>query len=436
MRSTPYHDAAAFAGQRVPATGARTDAPSHRGRAPLLRPRSGHHDLDDEDDEGSIRAFPHQAHPSAASHTALVETMGPLRTAIRTPTPTSPTTPGTFGTKDGEQHWYKRDTFGGLDSIPMTAETLRSVEPVSSATRPQLSRFSTATMGGEDDYHQAGDSREGDQEQQEVILPEVKVSEIESHLAAVEAALQDNRDEGSFEPPRLCDSECRMRPMRPIQTCRRRACSRASPVSSQHHARADKSTDDLSLPGAWTQDSSSFIMSDDGRRITLAPESHEALADAVRSVRKAISSSQLTDADESHTAIASRSVDTLGMESFVSDAAEPAGERTLAGDMSMLSEATPGRAARRRQEGIRDIEEAYNRMLALVQSTAIGVTPVSSDAFPMKLVLAWSLLAVRTRLVFRTTLRLSLFFTSPLAKALDENGRASQPSCPVQANSL
>ncbi|GAC73887.1 hypothetical protein PANT_9c00352 [Moesziomyces antarcticus T-34] len=372
MRSTPYHDTAASPGseflqlepeQTLPAIAAGPSPP----------PSLGHHDLDDEDDEGSIRAFPHQAHPSAASHTALVETMGHSNRNSYAD-PTSPTTPGTFGTKDGEQHWYKRDTFGGLDSIPMTAETLRSVEPVSSATRPQLSRFSTATMGGEDDYHQAGDSREGDQEQQEVILPEVKVSEIESHLAAVEAALQDNRDEGSFDPTslrqRMSDASYATHP-------NLSSASMLSREPSQQPAprTADKSTDDLSLPGAWTQDSSSFIMSDDGRRITLAPESHEALADAVRSVRKAISSSQLTDADESHTAIASRSVDTLGMESFVSDAAEPAGERTLAGDMSMLSEATPGRAARRRQEGIRDIEEAYNRMLALVQSTAIGVTP-------------------------------------------------------------
>lgn len=413
MRSTPYHDAAASPGseflqlepeQTLPAIAAGPSPP----------PSLGHHDLDDEDDEGSIRAFPHQAHPSAASHTALVETMGHSNRNSYAE-PTSPTTPGTFGTKDGEQHWYKRDTFGGLDSIPMSAETPRSVEPVSNTTRPQLSRFSTATMGGEDENLQAGDSGEGDQEQQEVILPEVKVSEIESHLAAVEAALQDNRDEGSFDPTslrqRMSDASYATHP-------NLSSASMLSREPSQQPAprAAEQSTDDLSLPGAWTQDSSSFIMSDDGRRITLAPESHEALADAVRSVRKAISSSHLTDADESHTAIASRSVDTLGMESFVSDAAEPAGERTLAGDMSMLSEATPGRAARRRQEGIRDIEEAYNRMLALVQSTAIGVTPspqMRSDE---------ARLGVEpprrpNKAGIPNTTTTEPFFTSPLAKA-------------------
>uniref|UniRef100_V5E8G4 Uncharacterized protein n=1 Tax=Kalmanozyma brasiliensis (strain GHG001) TaxID=1365824 RepID=V5E8G4_KALBG len=143
---------------------------------------------------------------------------------------------------------------------------------------------------------------------------------------------------------------------------------------SVSHA-ANESADELSLPGAWAHDDSSFVMSDDGRRITLAPESHDALADAVRSVRRAISSSQLTDKDDSGTALAHQSVDTLGMESFLSEVADADSERRPAGDVSILSEATPARAAKRRQEGMRDIEEAYNRMLALVQSSAIGVTP-------------------------------------------------------------
>ncbi len=238
------------------------------------------------------------------------------------------------------------------------------------AERPQLSRFSTATLGPEE----PGIHEEDETEHQEVVLPEVKVSEIESHLAAVEAALQDNRaEEASILL--LCDRECRMRLTLCMPIHLRPACFPERAACNRRRITVEASTEDLALPGSWTQDTSSFIMSDDGRRITLAPESHEALADAVRSVRRAISSSQLTENDGSGTAIANHSVETLGMESFVSEVAEPVSERAPVGDVSVLSEATPARAARRRQEGMRDIEEAYSRMLALVQSSAIGVTP-------------------------------------------------------------
>lgn len=380
LGSAPYHDAAASpsseflhleADEALPAIAAGpSPSPSLDGHHGQLY----EHAFYDEDDDESIRTIPREPYQPAASHTALVETIDySNRNSIIEPTPPAPRE--LVDDADASNHLYKRDTFGGLDSMPLaSAKSHEAAAAVSETTRPQLSRFSTGTAGAEDEGIHTNRSVGDDTEEQEVVLPEVKVSEIESHLAAVEAALQDNRAEGSFDPTSLRQ---RMSDASYVMHANTSSASMLSRDGSlQPPARAmDKSTDDLSLPGAWTHDNSSFVMSDDGRRITLAPESHEALADAVRSVRRAISSSQLTDADETRTAIANRSVETLGMDSFVSDAAEPAGERTLAGEVSMLSEATPARAAKRRQEGMRDIEQAYSRMLALVQSSAIGVTP-------------------------------------------------------------
>ncbi|SPO20326.1 uncharacterized protein UTRI_00725_B [Ustilago trichophora] len=379
MGSAPYQDATASPSSEclhLEADDARPAIAAGPSPSPSLNGHEGqlyHDDYHDEDDDASIRALPREAHLPVASHTALVETMcHSNRNSLVEPTPNL--SQEVVDSRESENHWYKRDTFGGLDSIPLAAVGSQQSGPIADAARPQISRFSTATAGPEDEDHPTDHVEGDDTEEQEVVLPEVKVSEIESHLAAVEAALQDNRDEGSFDPTSLRQRMSDASYVLHANTSSASMLSRDGSLQPVQHP-VDKSTDDLSLPGAWTQDSSSFIMSDDGRRITLAPESHEALADAVRSVRKAISSSQLTDAEESRTAIASRSVDTLGMESFVSDVAEPASERMPAGEMSMMSEATPARAARRRQEGMRDIEEAYSRMLALVQSSAIGVTP-------------------------------------------------------------
>ncbi|KAJ1030069.1 hypothetical protein NDA16_000982 [Ustilago loliicola] len=380
LGSAPYHDAAASpsseflhleADEARPAIAAGpSPSPSLDGHDDQLNGQDFH----DDDDDASIRAIPRETYQPASSHTALVETIDySNRNSIIEPT--SLASRDITDDTDGPHHLYKRDTFGGLDSMPLaSAAPKEAAIPLAEATRPQLSRFSTATAGAEDDELPADRYRGDDAEEQEVVLPEVKVSEIESHLAAVEAALQDNRAEGSFDPTSLRQRMSDASYVMHANTSSTSMLSREGSLQPTPRA-VDKSTDDLSLPGAWTHDNSSFVMSDDGRRITLAPESHEALADAVRSVRRAISSSQLTDADESRTAITNRLVETLGMDSFVSDAAEPASDRVPAGEMSMLSEATPARAAKRRQEGMRDIEQAYSRMLALVQSSAIGVTP-------------------------------------------------------------
>ncbi|CBQ68058.1 conserved hypothetical protein [Sporisorium reilianum SRZ2] len=381
MSSAPYHDAVASPSSEFlhlePESNRTAVASAPSPSASFTRHDAEHYEFPEDDDDASLRALPRETHLPAASHTALVET-------IDHSSPNSPVEPHTVSPLQireavgGAYPQNRRDTFGGLDSTPVAAvETREAEEAAVGPTRPQLSRFSTATSGPE--FEDAHVTRSGgdDSEEQEVVLPEVKVSEIESHLAAVEAALQDNRQEGSFD---LTSLRQRMSDASYVMHANASSASMLSRDGSlqppqQHHS-VNESTDELAPPGAWAQDSSSFVMNDDGRRITLAPESHEALADAVRSVRRAISSSQLTtDADETQTALASRSVDTLGMESFVSEAAEPASERLPAGDASMLSEATPAKAAKRRQEGMRDIEEAYSRMLALVQSSAVGVTP-------------------------------------------------------------
>ncbi|GAC99394.1 hypothetical protein PHSY_006995 [Pseudozyma hubeiensis SY62] len=343
---------------------------------PSLIARNGQHhdDFSDEDDDASLRAVPRETHLPAASHTALVETLNPSnRNSLIEPAASTPRQAAFPG--DGGFSRSKRDTFGGLESTPLAQVASSEGSAAAHATRPQFSRFSSATAGPEDDDQHVDRLPGEDSEEREIVLPEVKVSEIESHLAAVEAALQDNRHGGSFDltslRQRMSDASYSMH-ANPSSSS---MASRDAILPSTPHF-AHKSTDELTLPGAWAEDNASSVTTaDDGRRITLAPESHEALADAVRSVRRAISSSQLNAGDDAHAALAGRSVDTLGMESFVSDAAEPAGERTMAADASMLSEATPARAAKRRQEGMRDIEEAYSRMLALVQSSAVGVTP-------------------------------------------------------------
>lgn len=379
MGSAPYHNAAASPSSEFLHREIDEARPAMAVASSVLPSSDGHATRESyndfhEDDDASTHALPLESHLPAASHTALVETISHSKRNSSVD-PALPASQAADETMDGTQRRYnKRDTFGGLESVSVASDGPQEEELTSGAVRPQLSRFSTATNGpGEEDQRMTRPD-EGEVEHQEMVLPEVKVSDIESHLAAVEAALQDNRKEGSFDPTSLRQ---RMSDASYLAHANTSSASMLSREGSQQPFQnaLDESKDSLSLPGAWAQDSSSFIMSDDGRRITLAPESHEALADAVRSVRRAISSSQLSDADESGTALASRSMDTLGMESFMSDAADTATGRVPAGDISVLSEATPARAAKRRQEGMRDIEEAYGRMLALVQSSAIGVTP-------------------------------------------------------------
>ncbi|PWN51540.1 hypothetical protein IE53DRAFT_386077 [Violaceomyces palustris] len=176
----------------------------------------------------------------------------------------------------------------------------------------------------------------------QIVSREISVSEIESHLAAVEAALADNSIEGSFDPASM---------MRGIS-------------ESMFGQDGGHNEGDMSMPGAWDDS----MITQTGR-ITLPPASQDAIADAVRRVRRAISFSQgrdqedQTDGDPSYSR---EQEDTV--EELKSNTDHP-------GDTTAQSEVTPIKAARRRLDSMRDIEESYGRMLALVQSSAVGASP-------------------------------------------------------------
>ncbi len=79
MGSAPYHDAAASPSSEflhldrsLPQTGSRSrsfhSCPSGRSAQEQYE-----HDLYDEDDDASLRAFPRETHLPAASHTALID---------------------------------------------------------------------------------------------------------------------------------------------------------------------------------------------------------------------------------------------------------------------------------------------------------------------------------------------------------------------------
>ncbi|PWZ01367.1 hypothetical protein BCV70DRAFT_158492, partial [Testicularia cyperi] len=282
---------------------------------------------------------------------------------------------------DEEIRWHKRDTFGGFEPVtggswPIDKTASKMTTEPSQSQYSQHSRFSrTSGLGEKEDDEGNHATRELDDDDEAMIVPEVKVAEIEGHLAAVEAALQDNRQEGSFDPTSLRQRMSDIPFLHANMSSASVLSREPSQFSSSYLHPANASNGDVSMPGAWGGDHLQPHGPEDVSRITLAPESHEALADAVRSVRRAISSSQLLEQAEATKMEAVRSVDTLGTES--SSLADP--DQTAAtlniGEMSMISEATPARAAKRRQEGMRDIEAAYGRMLALVQSSAIGVTP-------------------------------------------------------------
>ncbi|KDN43093.1 hypothetical protein K437DRAFT_154654 [Tilletiaria anomala UBC 951] len=159
---------------------------------------------------------------------------------------------------------------------------------------------------------------------------ELSVSEIESNLAIIEAALNDNSFEGSFDPTVL-----RRRLGSPEQSFK---------VSSGQSRVA-------------TLNTSSHTLSPE--RITLRPQSHYAIAHAIREVRRAISSQLSGRIDESAESDVGAVTDTEPPES----AKAPVRRRDL-------RETTPARAARYRQESMREVEETYGRMVNLVTASA------------------------------------------------------------------
>ena len=172
---------------------------------------------------------------------------------------------------------------------------------------------------------------------------DMSMTEIEDSLAAVEAALQDHSMEGSFDPSCL-----RRKMMTPRQT---------SMVGTEGTVMAEE--DDLN--------DFEMLVSPPETRITLPPDQEVAIADAIKQVRRAISSSQLPQIPNE--------------DDSVSDLSPVA-------TLHSTIESTPMRAARVRQESMQDVEEAYARMIELV-GTAAGID-LNSFNSPMPSVRTWA----------------------------------------------
>lgn len=250
----------------------------------------------------------------------------------------------------------KRNTFGGDDMFDM------------------VNRETTARASMPDTFQQ---------EEAMQSRRDVSVQEIETSLAAVEAALHDHRVAGSLDPNPLRHHI--LSPRNP---------GNLSTASLSAYNNSFVGLDDDSPQEAMPSDEQEHLA-----RITLPPEQQHAIADAVRQVRKAISSSQLPqipneeDSDVSRSPLAAEGIsrpedrvsnNLLSSSAGLSNkgsappvplAAQPA--YVLQRQRSANSrESTPMRAARVRQESMQDVEQAYARMVDLVSSAAgLDLTP-------------------------------------------------------------
>ena len=195
----------------------------------------------------------------------------------------------------------KRNTFGGTESL-----SRGFYESPNSATGYQSTPASRPTRQGE-----------------------LSLSEIESNLAIVEAALNDHSVEGSFDPTVL-----RRRLGSPEQTFTSSAATRNA--SSTHPSESSP------------------------ERITLRPQSHDAIVHAVREVLRALSNSQLSRRLEDHPEEEQEELQEVEVGSPDPRASQ--------------QDNTPARNARNRKISIRDVEETYGRMVHLVTASA-GIVP-------------------------------------------------------------
>lgn len=204
------------------------------------------------------------------------------------------------------------------------------------------------------------------------VRRDVSMQDIETSLAAVEAALHDHIVEGSMDANALRHH-----------------------ILSPYNA-GNISTGSFSVfnaSNAGVDDTESGALDEEARlaRITLPPEQHTAIVDAVRQVRKAISSSQLPQIPNEDDSDVSRSPEFEIVPAILSPTnqmiAKVGDERQASGDLltspsnvqrsssqsqrsPALRESTPMRAARVRQESMQDVEQAYARMIELVRSAA------------------------------------------------------------------
>ncbi|KAN0063018.1 hypothetical protein ACQY0O_004181 [Thecaphora frezii] len=208
-------------------------------------------------------------------------------------------------------------------------------------------------------------------------LQDLDVSEIETHLAAVEAALQGQLVDASTVSAATVRESADDEPGPVLQGGP--DFSMVAEDGSFSHDRGG-SDGDISMPGAWNSGVANrpFPSGEEGRLLALAPASQQAIADAVQQVRRAISSSQLSGHNVSMTETEARFSNSDDGEASRDERDDDEARDRLAqlgGDAKVRPEFTPLRAAKRRRDSMRDIEESYGRMLALVQSSAIGVTP-------------------------------------------------------------
>jgi hypothetical protein len=185
--------------------------------------------------------------------------------------------------------------------------------------------------------------------------------DIENSLAAVEAALQDHRRAGSIDPNLL------------LQHIVPRS---AGAVNSSN----------TSFPNMDNGEDAEMLMDEQEplARVTLPPDQQYAIANAVKQVRRAISSSQLPqipseeDSDATHsptTDVAPPLNGASASSAAVMSTGMPKSELLTIPTQKRKgsgasNESTPLRAARIRQESMQDVEQAYARMVELVSSAA------------------------------------------------------------------
>lgn len=309
--------------------------------------------------------------PISRTASLTVRSRGSMRAVAAGLTPTSVR----FPSVDSE---YGEDQGGDSDSVSESSSSYdtRRVQPKGSTTRSfkaydQSTDPQSLTMGGPN-HDSTSMATLG-----EVSRHDVSVSEIEISLAAVEAALKNHRIQGSLDP----------NPLRPYFFLPRQHAD-ASFTSLQAHNGSFAALEEAGLQGVAAAATSSNSLSDASQqqlaRVRIEPEQERAITDAIRQVRRAISSSNLPQIPNEEGSTLSGSprfattddTDFEPMEVIANETqrTEQSGngetpQPTLR-TTSLSRESTPMRAARNREESMQDVEQAYQRMLDLVSSAA------------------------------------------------------------------
>lgn len=308
--------------------------------------------MDDEEDDDVIP--PRSAHPSRqATSSATSGSIASFRTARSTPRPKSPKIPKSplsdlIFNLERSLSSSRNDNLSGNDSTFSAIAAGSDTPPASSNNYIPPFRTIRRLEDDNESLPSSSSSYTVDRWSHEPTIPtrhhqpdlistpvakrniagDVSVSEIETNVAAVEAALQDHSIDGSFDPNNL---------RRKMLTTRH-----ASVMESE---------------GVTLEDLNQFEMLTEspGTRIRLPPNQEDAIAHAIKQVRRALSSSHLPQIPNEDESISNPSFDDLQVQPQRSGI-----------------ESTPMRAARVRQESMQDVEEAYARMVDLV-GTAAGI---------------------------------------------------------------